>query len=108
MWRGRWACCRDAKKPLTASPPSDDATERSRRMASTTGAAAVCSDADGGTGAGFSPSRKSHCGSLGFIALLLGVSCMGVDDSPHPDILAIVSVTQSGFIAHNISQSLIF
>src|SRR5438477_105582 len=45
MWRGRWACCRDAKEPLTASPPSDDATERSRRMASTTGAAAVCSDA---------------------------------------------------------------
>lgn len=77
-------------------------------MASTTGAAAVCSDADGGTGAGFAPARKSHCGTLGIIALLLGVSCKGVDDSPHPEILASEPVTQPGGSAHAISTGLIF
>ena len=76
-------------------------------MASTTGAAAVCSDADGCTGAGFAPARKSHWGTLGIIAILLGVSCKSVEDIPRSQILASEPVTGGGG-AHAISTGLIF
>ena len=71
-----------------------------------------------GTGPGFALARKSttrmatrrlsHRDTLGIIALLLGVSCSGVNDSPHPEILASAPVTSLGGSAGAISTGLIF
>ena len=86
-------------------------------MESITGAVAVCFGTDRGTGPGVGPTRKSttrvatrrvrHPSVLGIIALLLGVSCNGVDEPVRPEILASEPVTGSGS-AGAISTGLIF
>src|SRR5437016_8892720 len=73
---------------------------RSRDMASTTEAVGVCSGTDG-------VSRASHRGTLGIIALLLGVSCKGVEDLPRSEMLASEPVIGGGE-AHAIATGLIF
>jgi len=69
-------------------------------MASTTEAVGVCSGTDG-------VSRASHRGTLGIIALLLGVSCKGVEDLPRSEMLASEPVIGGGE-AHAIATGLIF
>ena len=69
-------------------------------MASTTEAVGVCSGTDG-------VSRASHRGTLGIIALLLGVSYKGVEDLPRSEMLASEPVIGGGE-AHAIATGLIF